>query len=119
MGTDPDHIRRAVAKCKLPLENLPLLGNWPWATAPQSLLDPLTYKSFLCHLIRLFCHLPDHNIGTHSMRRGGATEKIDLGIEARLMQWIGRWKSSEAFEGYIDSRANKEAVAVAMTRARP
>lgn len=116
IGTAPDHILSAAAACGLPLENLPLLGSWPWTTSQKSLLSTLSYKAFLSHVKKLFCHLP--NIATHSLRRGGATEKLGAGIEARLVQWIGRWKSVEAFEGYIDSRVNIAAASRAMTQAR-
>ena len=68
------------------------------------------------HLKRLFRGQP--GVGTHSMRRGGVTEKMAQGVEARLVQWLGRWSTTEAFEGYVGSRANIAAVASAMERAR-
>ena len=92
------------------------LSDWPWVERPQSLLTRFTYKRFRYHLTRLFGSRP--NIGTHSMRRGGVTEKIAQGIEPRLVQFLGRWRTSEAFEGYIGPSANIERVAEAMGAAR-
>ena len=46
------------------------------------------------------------------------TEKITQGIEPRLVQFLGRWTTSEAFEGYLGPSANIERVAEAMGAAR-
>lgn len=116
VSTLPQDIRELATKTNLPLENLPLLSTWPWTSQPTSLLDRLSYKCFLRHLKNLFRH--QRNIGTHSLRRGGVTEKMDQGIEARLVQWLGRWSTTEAFEGYVGSRANISAASAAIERAR-
>ena len=116
ISTLPIHIREAAGRCSLPLENLPLLGAWPFERHPASLLTPLSYNKFLFHLKRLFQNRP--HIGTHSMRRGGVTDKMGQGIEPRLVQWLGRWKTAEAFEGYVGSRANIAKAAEAIERAR-
>jgi hypothetical protein len=116
LNTAPADIRSSAASCQLPLENLPLLSRWQWQEKPSSLLEPLSYKCFMFHLKRLFSGQP--KVGTHSMRRGGVTEKMAQGVEARLVQWLGRWSTTEAFEGYVGSRANIAAAAAAVERAR-
>ena len=40
--------------------------------------------------------------GTHSLRRGGATSAANNGINDRLFQKHGRWKSVSAKNGYVD-----------------
>lgn len=116
LNTAPADIRSSAASCQLPLENLPLLSKWQWEAQPSSLVEHLSYKCFMFHLKRLFRGQP--GVGTHSMRRGGVTEKMAQGVEARLVQWLGRWSTTEAFEGYVGSRANIAAAASAMERAR-
>ena len=116
LHTAPADIRSSAAACQLPLENLPLLSRWQWQEHPSSLLEHLSYKSFLFHLKRLFRGQP--KVGTHSMRRGGVTEKMAQGVEARLVQWLGRWSTTETFEGYVGSRVNIAATVAAVERAR-
>ena len=40
--------------------------------------------------------------GTHSLRRGGATSAANNGINDRLFQKHGRWKSVSAKNDYVD-----------------
>ena len=40
------------------------------------------------------------------------------GVEARLVQWLGRWSTTETFEGYVGSRVNIAATVAAVERAR-
>jgi hypothetical protein len=112
----PADITEAAAAVGLPLENLPLLGNWPWQDRPDSLLRSLSYNCFRCHLRKLFEGQP--HIGTHSLRRGGTDEKISGGMDARLVQWLGGWKRTESFEGYVRPQTNMALAVEAMERTR-
>ena len=112
----PPDIQSSAARVGLPLENLPLVGTWPWRPRPASLLQSLSYNCFLFHLRKLFAALP--NVSCHSLRRGGATQKVAEGMDARLVQWLGRWKRAESFEGYVGSRTNIELATEAIERAR-
>ena len=40
--------------------------------------------------------------GTHSFRRGGATSAANNGVNDRLFQKHGRWKSVSAKDGYVE-----------------
>ena len=115
-STLPSDILQAATDLSLPLANLPLLGTWPWMATPTSLLQSLSYNCFLSHLKRLFHGKP--RVSTHSLRRGGTTEKIAAGIEPRLVQWLGRWKSAESFEGYVGARTNVVLAVEAVERTR-
>ena len=112
----PEDVTAAAAAVGLPLDNLPLLGTWPWQDRPDSLVGQLSYNCFRSHLRQLFAGLS--RIGTHSMRRGGTDEKISGGMDARLVQWLGGWKRSESFECYVRPQTNTELAVGAIERAR-
>ena len=112
----PPDIQSSAESVGLPLENLPLVGNWPWRPRPASLLQSLSYNCFLFHLRKLFAGVP--NVSCHSLRRGGATQKVAQGVDARLVQWLGRWKRAESFEGCVGSRTNIVLATEAIERAR-
>jgi hypothetical protein len=116
ISTLPSDILQAAADCRLPLENLPLLGTWPWTARPTSLLQSLSYSCFLSHLKQLFHGHP--RVSAHSLRRGGTSDKMASGIEPRLVQWLGRWKSAECFEGYVGARTNIALAVEAIERTR-
>jgi hypothetical protein len=110
LRTAPVDIRSSAASCLLPLENLPLLSQWQWQEQPSSLVQTLSCKCFMFHLKRLFRGRP--NVGTHSMRRRGVTEKMAQGVEARLVQWLGRWSTIRGlrkFKGQHISGGGREA----------
>ena len=47
--------------------------------------------------------VPDISLfGTHSLRAGGAAAAANAGVEDRLFQRHGRWKSASAMNGYVD-----------------
>ena len=56
------------------------------------------YSWFSSRLASLFPDAP--NVGTHSLRAGGATRMAELGASSDLIQAAGRW-SSETFKIYI------------------
>ena len=45
--------------------------------------------------------------GTHSLRAGGATLAANSGINDRILQRHGRWRSVSAKDGYIDDDISK------------
>ena len=50
--------------------------------------------------------LEPKNYGLHSLRAGGATSAANLGVEDRLFQKHGRWKSVNVKNGYIHEDLN-------------
>jgi len=50
--------------------------------------------------------LEERLFGTHSMRRGGATSAANNGVNDRLFQKHGRWKSVGAKDGYVEDNLN-------------
>ena len=47
--------------------------------------------------------VPDiRKFGLHSLRRGGATAAANLGVNDRLFQKHGRWKSANVKNNYVD-----------------
>ena len=50
--------------------------------------------------------LDEKLFGLHSLRRGGATEAANRGINDRLFQKHGRWKTSGVKDGYVDEDLN-------------
>ena len=125
IGTAPPAIVDAAKQAGLPLEvleNLPILGKWIWGDldASGNLRSTMAYKPFLAALKALFVKAGhrEEDIGTHSLRRGGATEKISAKIDARLVKFLGRWRSEKTFAGYIDAGVSAQLCAKAIERTR-
>ena len=83
-------------------------------TAPlRNPIPPLSYDALL-RSFRQLCGaagLPT-TAGLHALRRGGATSYIASGADRILVQKLGRWRSSEVFEGsYVrESAAERRAL---------
>lgn len=96
-----------LAQLGFPIDNLPLLGKWMWTPVTsltnKDLITPLSYVKFSKALKKLFADCPKYErVGPHSLRRGGTDEKIQKGMDHRLVKFLGRWRSDKAFEEYID-----------------
>lgn len=70
--------------------------------------SPLSYSTarstILAYLKKI--GLDEKLFGLHSLRRGGATAAANSGINDRLFQKHGRWKSVNAKDGYVDEDLN-------------
>ena len=89
---DADHfVFRALAKTRL--------GH-----TLVSVNKPISYSSIRDYFKSSFKDIvPDiTSFGTHSLRAGGASPAANAGVEDRLFQRHGRWKSVSAKNGYID-----------------
>ena len=51
---------------------------------------------------------PEINLGTHSSRIGGASKASEMGIEERLLDEHGRWKSSKSKRTYLRDSKDKK-----------
>ena len=45
--------------------------------------------------------------GLHSLRSGGATAEAEAGVEDRLLENHGRWKSEKTNDGYVRESINQ------------
>ena len=64
---------------------------------------PISYTTFRDQLAKSLQNVvPDPSVyGTHSFRSGGASRAANSGVNDRLFQKHGRWKSVAAKNGYI------------------
>ena len=64
---------------------------------------PVTYSSVRRELRRVLMAvgLDPRRFGLHSMRAGGASKAANAGVEDRLFQRHGRWKSSKSKNSYV------------------
>eukprot|EP00961_Rhodomonas_salina_P024361 328076-Rhodomonas_salina.1 len=63
-----------------------------------------SYSSVLAKL-KAWCEQLGWNpalFATHSMHRGRVTDLLNAGVMESIIQKNGRWRSAEAFEGYLD-----------------
>lgn len=80
----------------------PVITTRPWSydAARKELAELLNFLS-----------LSPKVYGWHSFRSGGASTAINNGMEPRLVQGHGRWKSASSFERYVvDASARKNDV---------
>ena len=62
-------------------------------------IKPLNYSAFRASLLALGTHCNlDKHFGMHSARTGGASMAAELGIDARLVCGLGRWKQGTTFQ---------------------
>ena len=69
-----------------------------------SVNKPLSYSTIRDHFKASFKDIvPDiSRFGTHSLRAGGASAAANAGVNDRLFQRPGRWKTVSAMNGYVD-----------------
>ena len=69
-----------------------------------SVNKPLSYSTIRDHFKASFKDIvPDiSRFGTHSLRAGGASAAANAGVNDRLFQRHGRWKTVSAMNGYVD-----------------
>ena len=65
---------------------------------------PLSYSTIRDHFKASFKDIvPDiSRFGTHSLRAGGASAAANAGVNDRLFERHGRWKTASAKNGYVD-----------------
>ena len=88
----------------LPLACIPLCFRIQQRTSQPRFDSVLPYHSFLSTLKKWATYLsidPD-DIGTHSLRRGLASDWALLGVPDRVRMTHGRWRSLQVADGYID-----------------
>ena len=122
ISTFPVHIKQQACNMGLNLENLPLLGSWLWCQQKSaiSLIGKMRYSTFLSLMKTLLSPVvrDSKSVATHSLRRGGTTQKIADGLEPRLVKFLGRWRTEKAFEGYIGERVTSALCADAIESSR-
>ncbi len=87
----------------LPLHRIPLIFHLSPLGIPQ-FSRSTSYQSFLASL-KLWAAQEGHDpmdIGTHSLRRGLASDWALLGVPDCLRMVHGRWRSAIVSDGYID-----------------
>jgi integrase len=72
--------------------------------------QPLKYSNVLDIFRQKFTEIgrDAKDYGTHSLRAGGSTEAANLGVDERIFQRHGRWKSVSAKNGYIKDSIAKQ-----------
>ena len=91
----------------LPLRRIPLI----FAVSPMDIPHfsrTSSYQSFL-HALKAWAARDGHDpvdIGTHSLRRGLASDWALIGVPDRLRMVHGRWRSAIVADGYIDESVN-------------
>ncbi len=113
---DVGPLLRAVSRNGQRLEHvaLPLSGG--------QLIKPLTYATFQASLGRLFKEAGvDKKLGTHSLRKGGATAAVQNGADRMVVRKLGRWRSKKVFEfTYVrEGAAQQRQVTVCLGLAQP
>ena len=81
----------------------PVMSHDNSGTVDSTLVAKVSYNDFLSEL-KTACQavgLNPASFGTHSLRRGSATDQFLHGIPDKVIKLSGRWKSN-AFERYID-----------------
>ena len=70
--------------------------------------NPISYTTARSAILNLIkdIGLDESSFGLHSLRRGGATAAANMGINDRLFQRHGRWKSISAKDSYVDDDLN-------------
>ena len=65
---------------------------------------PVSYSTVRKDILKAIADagLKKSKFGTHSMRRGGATQAANSGVSDRLFKRHGRWKSDKAKDGYVE-----------------
>ena len=97
-----------MARCEVPVANLPLCGRWLWAPPEtitgKDLTTPISAAVFHKGIVRIFKNSCPHleRVGAHSFRHGGTSEKIAMGISHEVVQLMGRWREPKSLEGYIN-----------------
>lgn len=90
---DVGPLLRAVSRNGQHLEQvaLPLSGG--------KLIKPLAYSTFRTSLVQLFAAAGvTKQLGTHSLRKGGATAAVQNGADRMVVRKLGRWRSEKVFE---------------------
>ena len=92
----------------LPLRDIPVVFAINTETALPQFDRSTTYPKFLARLKAWGAAegIRPQDIGTHSLRRGLASDWTLQGIPDRLRREHGRWKSEKAADGYIDASIN-------------
>ena len=69
---------------------------------------PISYSTMRSTLLSYLkdLGLEEKLFGMHSLRRGGATSAANNGVNDRLFQKHGRWKSVGAKDGYVEDNLN-------------
>ena len=69
-----------------------------------SVNKPISYSSIRGYFKRSFKDivLDVSQFGTHSLRAGGASAAANAGVQDRLFQRHGRWKTVSAKNGYVE-----------------
>ena len=87
------------------------------AVVLPELIEPIAYGTFSRKLKHLFKEAGvTKQIGTHSLRSGGASEAVANGADRAVVQKTGRWRSPNVFEScYVhESGAQKRRVTLCM-----
>ena len=69
---------------------------------------PISYTTLRQDILAALSELglDKSRFGLHSLRRGGATQAANSGINDRLFKKHGRWSSDKAKDGYVDESLN-------------
>lgn len=92
----------------LPLQDVPVIFFVQKGSETPLFFRKTSYSQFLSKLKAwaISVGLRPQDIGTHSLRRGLASDWALQGIPDRLRREHGRWKSEKVADGYIDDSIN-------------
>ena len=92
----------------LPLQDVPVTFAFNNTTALPCFNRVVSYPQFLACLKKwgAAAGLNPQYLGTHSLRRGLASDWALQGVPDRLRREHGRWRSAKVADGYIDASIN-------------
>ena len=99
MGPAPQGGQRELEDVGPLLRSVDSSGALALVTAPlETPIPSLAYHDFLYSMRRLLQQAGIHKpVGTHSFRKGAATEAMNAGADPALVQRHGRWKDAKVF----------------------